>query len=323
MKNFLQKALAWLVTFFMMIGGLFTGSNKLDTIKDYTDRVQSVEVFGNTMETAVPQTEIYRLVKSHFESALPAGKTQKKVLVLGYDGCRADLFALLGDAQNSAVRTLVNGGGQAVLSYCGGVNYPAINTQATSTAPGWCSMLTGEWANVHGIKDNGIEKSNDHLTMLTTLVEEKTIADSAFYVSWSGHFSRPGTTYWREKQYVEQKNLPVNFCGASDDDGTIKNVLTDLEKTDCSDFIFTILEYCDHAGHTTGFSVKNKFYAEAFADAEKTGKTILDAVYGRETFDTEDWLILITTDHGGYNLGHGKPSLQERMTFIIANKKVF
>ena len=50
-------------------------------------------------------------------------------------------------------------------------------------------------------------------------------------------------------------------------------------------------------------------------------KETIDAIKARETYDTEDWLIIITSDHGGFGTKHGKASIQERMTFIVSNKE--
>ena len=75
--------------------------------------------------------------------------------------------------------------------------------------------------------------------------------------------------------------------------------------------------HTDHAGHDTGFSINNPDYIKAFDDIETDGRDIIDAIESRETYDTEDWLIIITSDHGGYNTGHGMLTIQERMTFII------
>lgn len=61
-------------------------------------------------------------------------------------------------------------------------------------------------------------------------------------------------------------------------------------------------------------------YRNAFADAEKTSKACIDAIKARATYDTEDWLIIITSDHGGINTGHGGVSMQERYMFIATNK---
>lgn len=197
------------------------------------------------------------------------------------------------------------------------MNYPAINTQDTSTAPGWCSILTGQWADVHGITGNGIEKSNDTLSLLTTSVENGLADSSAFYVSWNGHFNGEDTTYIQEKNYIEEKGLDVTFLDADDDAGTVSNTLADINSADCSDFIFSIIEHPDHAGHDTGFSINNPDYQQAIADSEKDAKSIIDAVEARATYEKEDWLIIITSDHGGYNTGHGAMTIQERMTFIV------
>lgn len=294
------------------------GTNFNDTRKDYIKNVETVSAYTNTLETATPQTEIYNMINEHLNAPLAEGKTEKKVLVIGYDGCRADALTMLDKDANGGISYLLSTGASAELAYCGGVNYPAINTQDTSTAPGWCSILTGKWADVHGITGNGIEKSNDTLTLLTTAVESKDIDSSAFYVSWNGHFGGEDTTYIQEKSYIEEKGLNVKFLDADDDAGTTANTIADINSADCSDFIFAILEHPDHAGHDTGFSVNNPDYQKAFADAETDGRSIINAVESRATYDSEDWLIIITSDHGGYNTGHGALTIQERMTFIIA-----
>ncbi len=276
--------------------------------------------YANAQETALPQTAIYNIVNNFLHEPLPAGKTEKKVIVIGYDGCRADMLSLAESPETSAILRVAEQG-SLMLGYCGGVQYPAKNTQDTSTAPGWCSMLTGVWADEHGVTGNGMPKSNDHLTLLTTAVEDGTIDSSAFYVSWSGHFSNDDSTYINELHYIEEKTLPVTFLRSETDDaGTRENVLADIAKPDCSDFIFSIFEYCDHTGHDTGFAPNNPAYCEAFKNAETTGSEIIDAIENRPTYATEDWLILLTTDHGGFSTWHGLASLQERMIFIAANK---
>ena len=148
------------------------------------------------------------------------------------------------------------------------------------------------------------------------------VNSSAFYVSWSGHFNRPNTTYWQEKQYIEKNGVAAKFLSASDDAGTFDNVMQDLRQADCSDFIFSIFEYTDHEGHASGFGLQNPKYAAAFRDAEAAGKAVLNAIASRETYGTEDWLILITSDHGGYNLNHGRCTIHERYTFLVSNKDV-
>ena len=44
----------------------------------------------------------------------------------------------------------------------------------------------------------------------------------------------------------KDNGLNVNFVCSDGDKGTQEAVITDLSSADCSDFIFSILEYCDH-----------------------------------------------------------------------------
>ena len=165
-----------------------------DTEEFYRQNVASVG-YENTVETAYPFTDVYGIIDEHFRSELPEGKTEKKVAVIGYDGCRADIVAEKQD--NGAINYLLNNGASINLTYCGGVNYPAENTQATSTAPGWCSMLTGVWSGVHGIT-----KTVEPKMLMTTLVEEGIIDNAAFITKWKGHFIDEDSTYKDEKASV-------------------------------------------------------------------------------------------------------------------------
>lgn len=291
-----------------------------DTQDRYLEKVYSNTRFSNDLESAVPQTEIFNIIKNHFDSPLPEGKTEKKVIVLGYDGCRLDAVKAIDGKEDGGINLLLNNGGKMYISYAGGVPFPKINTQDTSTAPGWCSMLTGVLADVHGITKNDVVKSNDHLTLLTTLVQDGKADTSAFYVSWKGHFSRENATYLDEMQYTKDKGLNVSFVRSKNDAGTAEAILADVARADCSDFIFSTFEYCDHAGHQTGFY--NARYDSGFKNADATAEEIIKAVYARETYETEDWLIVITSDHGGIGRNHGGASIQERYTPIVVSKDV-
>ncbi len=319
-KNIIIIAIALVLVIAAGLTVYFTthGKDSKDTEELFRENVSAVG-YENTIETAVPQTELYSLIKNHFESALPEGKTEKKAIIIGYDGCRADILKEL-VKENSAVAALTDEGAQLLLSYCGGVNYPEENIQKTSTAPGWCSILTGVWADKHGITANDITKSLDHKTLLTTLTEENVIDSASFITKWKGHFSRKNATYLLEKDYCESNNLNVAFTRCDNDEASFEFTLDEIEKEDCSDFIFVIYEPTDSAGHGSGFSYNNNKYKDAFRTADSYGFDTLAAIENRATYDTEDWLIIVTSDHGGISKDHGGASIQERMTFIVTNK---
>ena len=325
----MKKKILIIALALVLVGGIIASAiliPKMEYAKDsndteelYRQNVASVG-FENTVETAIPQTELYNIVKNHFDSPLADGKTEKKAIIIGYDGCRADVLIEMVD-ENSAIDTLLDDGASINLAYCGGVNYPAENTQDTSTAPGWCSILTGVWADKHGITANGITKSLEYKTLLTTLVEDDIIDSSTFITKWKGHFDRKNATYNDEKAYCEENKLNVAFNRLKNDEASHEFTLNEVNKKDCADFIFVIYEPTDSTGHDLGFTINNPKYKEAFKTADQYGFETIEAIKARATYDTEDWLIIITSDHGGFGTGHGDASIQERMTFIVANKE--
>ena len=294
------------------------GRDANDTEELYRQNVASVG-YENTIETAYPQTDLYGIIDEHFRSELPEGKTEKKAIIIGYDGCRADVLTEVQN-ENSAIGYLLENGGSNSLTYCGGVNYPEKNTQATSTAPGWCSILTGKWADVHGVTANDIPKSMDAKTLMTTLTEDGIIDSASFITKWAGHFSRENATYLPEVQYCEDNNLPVSFNKCKDNDASHEAIMAEIAEKDCADFLFVIYEHTDSTGHNYGFTINNPGYKKSFVESDACGYEAIKAIEARETYETEDWLIIVTSDHGGKGLGHGGPSIQERMTFVVMNE---
>ena len=46
---------------------------------------------------------------------------------------------------------------------------------------------------------------------------------------------------------------------------------------------------------------------------------IMQRVANRTVMFNEDWLVLITTDHGGLGTSHGGNSIEEQNVFVIAS----
>ncbi len=325
----MKKKIIIIALALILIGGFIASAILIPKIEYAKDSGDTEELFRqnvasvgyeNTIETAIPQTELYDIIKAHFDSPLADGKTEKKAIIIGFDGCRADVLKEMRD-EKSAISSMLHDGASINLAYCGGVNYPTTNTQDTSTAPGWCSILTGVWADKHGVTANGITKSLEYKTLLTTLVEDEIIDSSTFITKWKGHFDRKNATYNDEKAYCEQNKLNVSFNRCKDDVASHEYTLNEVKKSDCADFIFVIYEPTDSTGHGYGFTINNPKYKEAFKTADQYGLETIDAIKARATYDTEDWLIIITSDHGGIGTDHGGASIQERMTFIITNKE--
>ncbi len=321
-KKIALRAVAVLLVLAVLFSFGACGKKEKMNDDEYIEAIKSMSIFDNTYEQSLPQTIIHKLIMDHFAAPLPEGKTVKKAIFIGYDGYRVDGLNNIKDNADSAVMRVKDMGG-LYYAFAGGVK--GVNEQATSTAPGWSAMLTGGWGDYNGIVDNGLYKDASVKTFLTKLAEQGKSA--SFTTSWREHTNK---TYFNDTVYAIENNLPITYTHQIDDEATLYQVLKYVAKPEGAnktaledpDVVFFTFEHTDHAGHDTGFGNQNEAYITATKDADRFGAEVLDTIMNRSTYDTEDWLIVIATDHGGINTSHGGQSTQERSTWIACNKEI-
>ena len=76
---------------------------------------------------------------------------------------------------------------------------------------------------------------------------------------------------------------------------------------------------CDLTGHSTGFSPLNPAYINSIQTVDGHVGSIISALQSRPNYVAEDWIILITTDHGGIGTGHGGNTNTERKIWWIGS----
>lgn len=282
--------------------------------------IGEMSVFENTLATALPQTTVHSIITKHFETPPDPGKTCKKAIVLGFDGARCDSLVNIINNPDSAVMYLKNKGG-LYISYAGGD--PKGPKQYTDTAPGWASILTGQWAKVHGAVSNGVIKSTACPSLLIDLPAKYDGFKVSFNMLWPGHFDRSEKgTYCDEIDLAKEKGYNLSINNAKTDKELHSIILNRVTEPDCDDFLMCIYERPDENGHGTGFGNKNPKYVEGVKGCDHDAMEVIKAIENRKTFSDEDWLIIITSDHGGRERRHGGQSVMERTTFISSNKKI-
>jgi len=323
----MKKSIALIIAAVTVIASLtFTScsssareSKKADT---YASEIEEMNVFDSSLDKAMPQTVIHKLITDHFNSPLPEGKKTKKAIFIGYDGFRADGLENIKDNEESAIMYLKGKGG-LYHTFSGGI--AGVNEQATSTAPSWMAMLTGGWGAYNGITDNSQMKNENADTFLTSLAKQGHCA--SFTTSWREHTE---LSYRPDIANSIKTGLPVEYTHQIDDTATYYQILKYVSKPESvqktaaedPDVIFFTLEYTDHAGHETGFGNQNEKYVQACKDDDAYGYDIVKTIEARSTYAEEDWLIIISTDHGGTKLSHGGQTPFERMTWLACNKAI-
>lgn len=291
---------------------------QMEERKDYFAPIDRVGIFDNDRESMFPQTVCADIIRRHFAGA----EKKPKALIIGFDGARADSMRFLVKSayesvsgtlffsEYSAVNTLKREGG-LYLSYSGG---EPSEPQETSTAQSWASILTGEWGGVNGVLLH-VPLKMSCPTVLRELASKGKRA--AFLAEWDDHFS---ITYRDEIAIAEAEKLPLTFSKYADDEALEREMLEQIQsETDC---IFGIFEAPDHNGHSFGFGERDYRYVTAVCNLDRTAFKLMEEVEKRPSYTEEDWLILITSDHGGHDRGHGTQCSEDRTTFIACSKKL-
>lgn len=233
-------------------------------------------------------------------AGLPSGTQQAKTLVIGIDGATFDAFSR---ADVPHLRKLMAEGMTARS------NLYASPMAPTVSGAGWSSIATGVWPDKHNVKDNNFTNPNygqypDYATRLET-------ADPALSTLVVG-------TWSPIPQKIFGPRTDLRIAGGNDAGTTAK--AADYLAHGNPDSTFVHLDEVDGAGHSTGSA--SPAYIKALHTADAQVGRLLDAVASRPTYADEDWLVVVTADHGHTPTGgHGGNSPLERGTFVIAQGK--
>lgn len=176
----------------------------------------------------------------------------------------------------------------------------------TSSGPGWSTIATGVWPDKHKVVDNSFNGSDftrypDYGTRMETANPDLNTLVVGTWGPITSHVFGPA--------------VDTRVAGANDADTTAQAAAR-LTGTD-ADATFVHLDEVDGAGHNHGAGSSR--YLDALATADRQVSQLLNAVTSRPTYAEEDWLVIVTADHGHTDGGgHGGNSPGERETFVIA-----
>lgn len=256
-------------------------------------------------------------------------KTPKAIFII-VDGIPADVIEKL---QPPCLMEISKTGG-FTRAFQGG-HKGTYDQTPTISAPGYTNVITGVWGNKHNVWDNDIADPNYNYWNIFRIAEKTNPSlKTAVFSTWTDNRTKLVGEGLQEAGAIK---LDYSFDGLELDTVTYPHdkaagyilkideaVVADaarVVKEMGPDLSWVYLEYTDDMGHRFGDSEQ---FHNAILGADKQIRKIWDAITLREQTLNEDWLIVVTTDHGrSANTGkdHGGQSDRERATWIVANSK--
>ena len=256
-------------------------------------------------------------------------KTRKAVFII-IDGVPADMIERL----NTPAIDEIAARGSFGRAYTGG-EVGGYSQTPTISAIGYTNLLTATWLNKHNVGGNSNLKPNyNYWTIFRIAKEQKKNYKTAIYSSWTDN-----RTVLLGEGKPETGNLKIDYvCDGYDldtkrfprkekelhifdiDEFVTKQAAQGIKK-DAPDLSWIYLWYTDDAGHIEG---NGKFFDEYTLKADQQIAQIWEAVKYREAHFDEEWMVVVTTDHGRSENGHnhGGQSERERTTWISTNQPV-
>ena len=257
------------------------------------------------------------------------GPGSKAVFVI-VDGIPADVVERVPTPAIDAIAA-VGGYGRATVG--GPIGEPGETP--TISAPGYMSLITGTWANKHNVyKNYGISPDYRYWNLFRLVRSEKPELQLAIFSTWTdnrkillGEGLADGGN-WRFDMAVDglekdEVRFPPRPLGAhiADIDNAVSREAARLIASEGPDLSWVYLQYTDDVAHKYGESVE---FERAVVQMDKFVNAIWLEVLARQEAHDEDWLVIVTTDHGRDAVTgrtHGAQSKRERTIWMATNSQ--
>lgn len=258
----------------------------------------------------------------------------KRVLFIGIDGCRADAMTAAMERGMAPQMKMLSEDKNGLLTrqfYAGG-ELGTPTHQPTVSGPGWTSLLTGVWMDRHGVKDNrfigGRFQSYSHF--MRHLKEVRPKAFCASFADWPpihdfiADGSRVEVREFLDVKFTCAPDAKRHFIDNPEKDIEVRDEALKTLRTQNPDAMFVYFGQVDEFGHgavdsRANFSPDSTLYLNAISHVDSHVGELIRAMRARPKFAQEEWLVLITTDHGGRGNSHGGDSDAERNIWLVAH----
>ena len=268
---------------------------------------------------------------SFFSCGISAQKKipPKKIVFIIVDGIAEDML----DKAEIPNLNRIKKDGAMLKAYVGGEKSGYSETP-TISAVGYNSLLTGTWVNKHNVFGNDIKAPNyNYPTIFRLFKNQFPNKKTAVFSTWEDNRTK---LIGENLDATGKIKMDFAFDGMEKDtvrfphdkqsgyirkiDSVVAGKAASYIRQNAPDVSWVYLEFSDDMGHRHG---DGDILYKAISFEDRLIGQIYDSVKEREAKYGEDWLVVVTTDHGrtaNNGKGHGGQSDRERNTWIAVNK---
>ncbi|MEM7305344.1 MAG: alkaline phosphatase family protein [Planctomycetota bacterium] len=248
----------------------------------------------------------------------PVDEPTPKVLMVFVDGFLPDAIAL---ARTPNLDRLIRRGAWSL---------EARAESTTISGSGWSTFLNGVHWDKHGVPDNAFEapRYGRYPHVIQRLKEARPEARAASANCWrpieDGLVAPSGADRVIYHEYYDYDD--DYFDDESCDAKSVADLAEHLRDAD-PDLAVIMFGELDGVGHLEGnahYYAEDPLYRRMLTQVDEGIGFLLDAIRARPTHGDEDWLILVSSDHGGsQGLGHGRnlPS-HRKVPLVVSGPRV-
>ena len=254
----------------------------------------------------------------------------RKVVFIIVDGIPADVLERVATPEIDAI----SAAGGYTRAFVGG-RVGTASESPTVSAVGYQSLLTGTWANKHNVRDNQVSNPDYRYWDIFRIAKAANPdLKTALFSTWEYNRTR---LIGDGLEAAGGRKLDYFFDGLENDQVRfphdeaslyIRNIdelvaaatVAHVQETG-PDLSWVYFQYTDDIGHLYGDSPEQD---RALQLTDSWVGEVAQAVRQRQADFNEDWLIIVTTDHGRHQetgKDHGGQSQRERETWIATNSR--
>ena len=263
-------------------------------------------------------------------AAVSAYGEDRKAIFIIVDGIPADVIE---DVFTPNLDAIAGAQGYA-RAYVGGS--PGEESESpTISAVGYNSLLTGTWSYKHNVWGNAVSDPNyEYWDIFRIAKNHDPALHTAIFSTWTDNRSKLlgdgmdeaggyKLDHYADGFELDTERFPHDLMAdyIRDIDAVVANEAAEYVASEGPDLSWVYLEYTDDVAHRFGDGPEMTAAVKLMDD--QLGE-IWNAVEQRQQTSNEDWLVIVTTDHGRdaeTGKSHGGQTLRERTTWIATNAK--